>query len=385
MRIVIVTPSSPHPFKNAAARWYYALVRQLTRLGHEVVCLAGGEDDQATVEQTREYLQDSGATFRYHRYCPNGNALVRKTKSLLYPCSEMSRNKALERDLDQELAKGYDVLHLEQLWTGYLGFRRPRALLNVHHFEIIDIEYHHPGWRMWKNFIQLKRGTFRILKKYDFVRVMTPRLEEKARSINPSARYWVAPICLDMNLYELQPFIEKPVVGLFGSMYWYPTQSAARRLIQNIWPLIRRLRPDAELLIAGWKARECVGDLLPQPGVTVEENLPRPEDFFSRAAVMLYAPRRGSGMKVKNLESMAYGVPVVTTWEGVEGMKYTNGVHCFVEESDERLADRAVELLNSRGKRIRMRTEARKLMEQKYSPEPTVAAVERIYTDILAT
>lgn len=384
MRIVIVTPTVPHPFKNAAARWYYALVVRLSQLGHRVVCLTGGEDDPGTVDETHDYLAGSNVTFRHHPFHGERSAVIRKIRSLVHPRCEMHANRRLAGDIERELAKGYDVLHLEQLWTGCLGFNRPRALLNVHHFETIDIEYHHPGWKRWKDYTQMRRGTARILKGFQYIRVMTPRLERKARSINPAARYWTVPICLDMDLYEMQPPVHEPIVGLFGSMHWYPTSSAAKRLIENIWPLIRKRRPDAKLFIAGWNARKVLARLLPQPGVILEENLRRPEDFFSKAAVMVYAPARGSGMKVKNLESMAYGVPVVTTWEGVEGMTYVSGVHCFVEQTNERLAQRVLELLDSREKRLSMRAEARRLMEEMYSPGPTVAAVEEIYREILA-
>ncbi len=47
-------------------------------------------------------------------------------------------------------------------------------------------------------------------------------------------------------------------------------------------------------------------------------------------------------MKVKVMESMAYGVPVVTTWEGVEGIDYENGRECWVGESDEELAQQGL-------------------------------------------
>jgi len=287
-------------------------------------------------------------------------------------------------DLEKELSKGYDILHLEQLWTGYLGFDRPRTLLNVHHFEIIDIEHYHPGWKMRKEYIQMRRGTSQILKRSPYVRVMSPRLAEKTLSINPATRCWVVPICLVPELYPMQPPVDEPIVGLFGSMHWYPTRSAAKRLLERIWPQVRAKRPDAQLLIAGWNAKKHLEDLLGQPGVTLKENLARPEEFFSRAAVMAYAPVRGSGMKVKTLESMAYGVPVVTTWEGAEGIAYENGLHCFVEETDETLAERILELLDSREKRLSMRGEARRLIEQKYSPAPTVTAVEEIYQEIIA-
>ena len=46
-------------------------------------------------------------------------------------------------------------------------------------------------------------------------------------------------------------------------------------------------------------------------------------------------------MKVKVMESMAYGVPVVTTWEGVEGIDYENGRECWVADTDEDLAGKS--------------------------------------------
>jgi glycosyltransferase involved in cell wall biosynthesis len=379
MKIVIVTPSAPHPFKNAAARWYYAMIAELARRGHEVVCLTGGEDDEDTIRQTHKYLDGRAASFRYHEYQRDLWPLARKFRSLLYPRSEMRFNRGLAADLEDEVSKGYDILHLEQLWTGWLGFHRPRCLLNIHHFETIDVQHHHPGWRMWKDYVQMLRGTRRILKRFSYVRVTTPRLYEKARSINPQAQYWTVPICLDMSLYKVQAFVEQPVVGLLGSMCWYPSQSAAKRLIERIWPLVREAVPSARLVVAGWKAKMYLGDHAAQPGLVIEEDLAGPEEFFSKVAVMVYAPARGSGMKVKNLEAMAYGVPVVTTWEGVEGIEYQEGIQCFVEETDQMLARRIVELLLDRDMRLRMRGQARRLMEQKYSAEATVGRMEEIY------
>ena len=77
---------------------------------------------------------------------------------------------------------------------------------------------------------------------------------------------------------------------------------------------------------------------------------------------MVYAPSRGSGMKVKVMEAMAYGVPVVTTWEGVEGIDYENGRDCWVAESDEDLAIKSVACWRNYGERQGMRGAARSLM-----------------------
>ena len=82
------------------------------------------------------------------------------------------------------------------------------------------------------------------------------------------------------------------------------------------------------------------------------ENLAHPTEFFSRVAVLAYAPVRGTGVKVKVLESLAYGVPVVTTGEGMEGVDGEDGVHCWIREDDDALAARIVDALGDEAQRV---------------------------------
>src|SRR5262249_56825698 len=106
---------------------------------------------------------------------------------------------------------------------------------------------------------------------------------------------------------------------------------------------------------------------------TIEENLPSPTDFFSRTAVLAYAPGRGSGMKIKVMEAMAFGVPVVTTAEGVEGMDVTSGEQALVAEDDATIAAHVCALLEDRGARLRIREAARELLEGRYTAAPVMA------------
>ena len=98
---------------------------------------------------------------------------------------------------------------------------------------------------------------------------------------------------------------------------------------------------------------------------------------------MVYAPSRGSGMKVKVMEAMAYGVPVVTTWEGVEGIDYQNGRDCWVAETDEEMAAKICGLLASSAERQQMRTAARRLIEERYSPGPVVDKMVQVYEQVI--
>lgn len=387
MKVIVVTPAIPHPFGSTVAKWFYVLITGLAGRGHKVLCMTASEESEKLVRDGINKLNVSGGNpgvdVRFFPMKPDLNVLRRKWRNVLRPFGELSYVDGLYDSLQVELKKGYDVLHLEELWTGWLGLGIPRSLLNITHFEIIDWEdkkFNSIGER--KKFLQMERATYKIIKKTKSMRVFSTRVLERAKTINPNANYWVLPFALDLSNYPLQPMISEPVVGLLGSMHWEPSRSAAERLLTRIWPLIKKAVPQAKLLVAGWNARKYLGKFMPMPDVTLEENLPHPKEFFSMVSVMVYAPSRGSGPKVKVMESMAYGVPVVTTWEGVEGIDYENGVHCFVAEEDEAIADKVVKLLNDPESRKIMRENARGLLEEKYSAYPVMEKMMRVYEEI---
>ena len=382
MRIVIVTPAAPHPFGDSAARWFYVLITELARRGHEVMVLAATEEPDERVAEAREWLckQDGQLTLHCHRLKVDSVALRRKWRSLVRPGSELVQDSEFASQLERELRKGYDVLHLEQMATGWLGLDAPRALLNVHYFDAIDRpDRESMSYQERKALWQAERATKHLLHRISNVRLLTPRLKEMAESINPLGHYWVVPLALDTALYNMPPLVNEPVVGLIGSMHWEPSRSAAERLITRIWPLVKKQVPSAKLYIAGWNAAKYLQKYSSHPDLVLENNLAHPSEFFSKAAVMVYAPSQGSGMKVKVMESMAYGVPVVTTWEGVEGIDCQNGRECWVAETDDELADKICRLLENAVERQQMRDAARALIEERYSPRPVVDKMIEVY------
>jgi len=388
MRVVIVTPAVPHPFGDTAARWFYVLINELLSRGNEVVTIAATEEPDARVSEAKQWLSKYSGKLTLHCHClqVDSFALRRKWQNLVRPRSELLQDSTFTALLRSELEKGYDVLHLEQMATGWLGLNMPRTLLNVHFFDVIDwADKKHMDFQERKAFWQAQRATRHLLLGIPHVRLLTSRLKEMAESINPHGQYFVVPLALDPALYPLQAPSQEPVVGLIGSMHWEPSRSAAERLITRIWPRVKQHIAQAKLYIAGWNAAKYLSKYSSEPDLTVAENLSHPSEFFSKAAVMVYAPSRGSGMKVKVMESMAYGVPVVTTWEGVEGINHHNGVECWVGETDQELAGKVCGLLGNSKERLQMRDAARTLIEKCYSPRPVVDKMVSVYRQLLAT
>jgi glycosyltransferase involved in cell wall biosynthesis len=389
MRAVLVLPAAPLPFGDTAARWFHLLARDLLARGHEVSCLTVTDEATEKIAEARARLLAAAPSgrlrFRAFPLRAPVHPLCRKVRNARRPFSELVYAPGFRQALAAELARGYDVLHLEQLWSGWAGLGVPRSLLNIHHLEIIDLEEARGGtFHERKARWQMARATARLLRATPTMRLFSSRLLDRVRAFNDTARCWVVPFALDLGFYPLQPPVDEPVVGLLGSMHWPPSRSAAERLTTRIWPLVKAHVPGARLLIAGWNARRHCAPFAGGPDVVLEENLPSPERFFSRVAVLAYAPGRGSGMKVKVMESMAYGVPVVTTHEGVEGMDVVSGEHALVADDDETLAAHVCALLADRARRLALRGAARALLEDRYTPAPVMAQMLDVY-DRVAT
>ena len=387
LRVVLVLPASPLPFGDTAARWFHLLARDLLARGHAVSCLTVTDEAPAKIEEARARLAAAAPNgrLRFQAFPLRGNVhpVIRKLRNLQRPFSELAHAPGFAEALASELARGYDVLHLEQLWSGWAGLGIPRTLLNVHHLEIIDLEGTRGGsFHERKARWQMARATARLLHATPTMRLFSTRLLDRVRTFNDTARCFVVPFALDLDLYPMQEVVDDPVVGLLGSMHWPPSRSAAERLLTRIWPLVKARMPRARLIVAGWNARRYLARFATMGDVTIEENLRSPADFFSRVAVLAYAPGRGSGMKIKVMESMAYGVPVVTTSEGVEGMEVLSGEHALVAEDDATIAAHICALLDDHQTRQRVRTAARTLLEERYTAPPVMARMLDVYDQV---
>jgi glycosyltransferase involved in cell wall biosynthesis len=222
----------------------------------------------------------------------------------------------------------------------------------------------------------------KLIRSFRNVIVVSPELAAEVARIAPRSAVHAIPLALDLDLYGFVPPERRPVdpvVAMIGSMDWPPSRYAAERLLTRLWPEIRKTVPNAALQITGRKARSVLRAYLNVPGAKIEEDVASTQPYFEHASVLLYAPERGSGVKVKVLEAFAYGLPVVTTPPGVEGLDVEDGVHAGVHESDEGLVQRVLELLREPARQEAQRRAARHLLATKYTPVAVIERLEHIY------
>ncbi len=356
------------------------MLKELSRRKYQVRCLSVSNNQQ-WAQLAAQALEPFGIHLSFHPVSLEPNWLRRKWRTLRAPFSYNLSN-GLRADLARELRSGYDVLHLEQLWTGYLAEQHQRSLVAVHHLITLDLGGLELGRnpRLVLGRHLMGRSERRLLRRLQAITTLSDRLAGSIQSINRRARVFVVPFALDPSLYPWTANDRaEPVIGFLGSMKWMPSYLAARRLITRVFPLVKRSVPGAKLLIAGWDAREVLVDFLNYPDVTILENVPDARAYFDRLQLLVYPLPQGSGVKVKVLEAMAWGIPVVTTTDGVEGIEAIDGEHCFVADEDAMIAQRVIELLRNADLRRSFRKRARALIEDQHSPVPVVDRLERVY------
>ena len=317
--------------------------------------------------------------------------LASKLKTLRQPYSYVFSPTFRQR-LEVELATGFDVLHLEILFSGWLGLRhRERSVVNTAFLYQLDLADQPAGTlaEQFRRHMSFRAERY-LLRRFPHQIAVSPRLVDVIRTSAPGSDVRAIPFGLDFSLYpmletETDATDRPPTLGLIASFNWTPGLTAGRRLLGRLWPAIRRRLPEARLHLAGVDAQGVFRDWVGQPGVTIEGKVTDVPTFFRGIDIQLYAPNASSGMKFKVLESFAFGVPVVTTPAGVEGIPAVDGVHAGVCLDDDGLVERTVALLTDPGLRQRQRLAARSLVEAHCDPGPILDQVEQVYADILAS
>jgi glycosyltransferase involved in cell wall biosynthesis len=378
-KIILITLEAPLPFGGAAARWYYILLNQLIARGHDisVFCAVSKSDDVAKLKETFPGISIKAFPF------PARSRFKSKLNTILKPYSYMFSDD-MKLEINKRLNEPYDVIHLEQLWTSWLvKGHEHKSFVSIHYLTNIDLEYAHVDSFKEKitNWL-MKRTERKLISRMEFIKTCSDRIEKRIKHWEPDKKIHSVPFAIDKSLYLFNADEPRPVqkrVTLIASMNWYPGKSAAIRLLNDIWPQLSALNPDCILTIAGWEARNVLKNYLNLKNVEIVENVKDIQPYFNASSILLYAPSRGSGMKIKILEAMLLGVPVVTTSEGVEGLRIKDNFHCMIAETDQELVKRADQLLNDISLQKEMRIRARMLIEQECSPEVIMNQIEKLY------
>jgi sugar transferase (PEP-CTERM/EpsH1 system associated) len=151
-----------------------------------------------------------------------------------------------------------------------------------------------------------------------------------------------------------------------GALTYEPNFKAMEYFLRAIFPLIRRQAPEATLRITGETAGVPINRLPLDGHVEFTGHLSDVRPAISGSCVCVVPLLSGGGSRVKVIEAMALGTPVVSTPKGAEGLEVVDGEHLLVARSPAEFAEQAVRLLRDPELRTTLATKAQRLVGEKY-------------------
>jgi glycosyltransferase involved in cell wall biosynthesis len=223
--------------------------------------------------------------------------------------------------------------------------------------------------RCWLSWQKSRTYEARLFRRFDLVTMVSE--EDRAACLNDLPGYHgrvaVIPNGVDCahnrpGLAEVQPH----TLIYNGALTYSANYDAMRYFLAEIYPRIRQEVPDVSLSITG-STRGVELSALPLDesvhltGYVEDIRLP-----VAASAVCVVPLRQGGGTRLKILEAMALGTPVVATSKGAEGLEGVNGEHLLIADDPAAFGAATLRLLRAPALRARLAANARRLVEARY-------------------
>jgi glycosyltransferase involved in cell wall biosynthesis len=175
------------------------------------------------------------------------------------------------------------------------------------------------------------------------------------------------------DLERVAPICRAQTVVYHGSTTYGPNLDAVRWFIADIWPVVRGRHPNARFIVTGSTEGVDLGTLPDVPGVEFTGFVDDVKSVVAGSSACVVPLRLGGGTRIKVLEALALGTPVVATAKAVEGIDIVPDLHALIANTTERFAAQVVRVFEDGALASRLRTSGRALVESRYM-WPRIAA-----------
>ncbi len=290
----------------------------------------------------------------------------------------------------------YDFVIAEYSVMGQFLHRNPilppvRRIISVHECYYLarrKAYYHNRiGFEKLKEAINLKG-----LKKYEFdmyrdadkILTLTPQGKQELLDICPELDIAVVPHGVDVDDFSFSEFKEEEKNIVFvGNYLHYPNVDAVLFFHSEIWPRLKSRLPDVKFTIVGQAPPSEIQSLSQDKDIIVTGRVDDVRPFLKKGRVFICPVRLGGGFRGKILEAMAIGRPVVSTPLGAEGVPTHPRENIILADDPEQFAQGILDLMEDDQLFERIRTNARKLVEEKYAWEKGVEIMEKVLNTMM--
>lgn len=408
MRVLFLSQLVPYPIDAGPKVRSYHVLQYLAAAGHQITLVAFRREADRP-----EHLA------HLHRFCtavhtvPICRSRGRDAWHLM--CSLLTNQPfLLVRDWSAAMvatihelltaAGQFDAIHADQLWMAPYALwaslqvaNRPQLVLDQHNavFQIpqrLAASERNPIARALLDWEARKLACYEAMACSRFDRVVTVTQEDQdtlaaltseRREMN-RARFVTIPICID-------PSAKSPVlraahprrVTFLGGLHWPPNADGILWFVREVWPQVVQQIPDAMLTVIGKNPpAQLTRHAAVDPSCEVTHYVADPTPYLAETAAFIVPLHAGGGMRVKIVDAWSWGLPVVSTRIGVEGLSYRDGENALIADTPESFAQAVVRLLTDAELSGRLRAAGRRTVEECYDWRKVYRAWDGVYAGV---
>lgn len=363
MKILQVTNKVPYPAKDGGAIACLNLTRGFSLLGHKVTILSMNTlKHHVSIDEIPEAIKEL-ADFRLVKV-PARISTFSAVLNLLFSNKPYNAVRFVSKAFSEELVKtlketDYDVVQLEGLYVcPYIPVIRANSKAKiVYRSHNIEHEIWNrtaalaTGFRKWylENLSnRIRNYEIRMLNRYDLLVPITRRDGEILDFLGNKKPSHVSQTGIDSSqLVPTSKYLEHPSLFHIGSLEWSPNQEGLIWFLEKCWDEIHFNYPDLKFYVAGRNAPLWFQRKLNLPNVHFMGEVADAYEFINSKSIMIVPLWSGSGMRIKIIEGMALGKPIITTKIGTEGISTTSGKNIVIAENEKGFIQAVTDLIEN--------------------------------------
>lgn len=398
MKILFLSQIVPYPPHGGVLQRGFNIVREIAR-NHELHLMAFIHRDilhtESKIEHSRQVLGEFCRTVEYFELWPKRSRLdqlVAIGAGLVFrePFSVIAHHSSKFAQRIDELVKenNIDVIHYDTIALArFLGIASHLPSVLTHHNIESQLMARRAAVERWPASAYLSMQARKliayeaVMSPHFDVNVMMSELDALALcEIAPSVETAVVPNGVDIEYFSQVSETQDPSMIYTGGMNMFANRDAVMYFVNHIWPSVKAARPDARFDIVGQDPpQELLAKMSEDSGLRVHGYIDDVRPLVAKAAVYVVPIRVGGGTRLKVLDALAQGKPIVSTSIGCEGIRVTAGHNIELEDDPGAFARRVVALLNDPERRRELGGNARRLAESNYAWGPIGKRLEAVY------
>ncbi|MFZ3166124.1 MAG: glycosyltransferase family 4 protein [Candidatus Methanoperedens sp.] len=399
MNILIISMSFPYPPKSGGKARVYNLIKQISKY-HEITLISFISSDE------KPYIPELLKYCKIVETIPFENNFFSKLVRwgrIVYnlftttPIEIAAKESQMMADKVYEIIKNHDFDIIQAEWiqmAHYVPFEylnkkqfRGKLVLVEHDVSFVPwyrrylIEKKPMKFIIYNEYKKMKKYEYENLLKFDEIITMSEIDMNRLLELDETLHVNVVPNGVDTEKISFKLGNRGSNSLLFmGWMKHYPNGDAMRFFIKEIFPKILLKNQNVKLYIVGMFLPDDINKK-----IKYQDNIiycGYIEDILSilhKCTVFISPLRIGGGTRLKILEAMAAGIPVISTSIGAEGIDIEDGENIVIADSTEIFANKTLELLNDNKLQVKIAVNAHEFVEKKYRWNEIGKIMNRIY------